>query len=81
MRKNHWKAVAVAAVLMMTMPALLALAADKTEKTKVAGKTAELSMPGCSMHGGAGRRGRHARLRHEGRDGQGQGRLLQVRRQ
>jgi Spy/CpxP family protein refolding chaperone len=53
MRKNHWKAVAVAAVLMMTMPALLALAADKTEKTKVAGKTAELSMPGCSMHGGA----------------------------
>jgi Spy/CpxP family protein refolding chaperone len=53
MRKNHWKAVAVAAVLMMTMPALLALAADKTEKTKVAGKTAEQSMPGCSMHGGA----------------------------
>ena len=53
MRKNHWKAVAVAAVLMMTMPALLALAADKTEKTKPAGKTTEQMMPGCSMHGGA----------------------------
>ena len=54
MRKNHWKAVAVAAVLMMTLPALLALAADKTEKTKPAGKTTEQAMPGCSMHGGAG---------------------------
>jgi Spy/CpxP family protein refolding chaperone len=53
MRKNHWKAVAVVAVLMMTVPALLALAADKTEKTKPAGKPAEQSMPGCSMHGGA----------------------------
>jgi Spy/CpxP family protein refolding chaperone len=54
MRKNHWKVVAVAAVLMMTVPALLALAADKTAKTKPAGKTAEQSMPGCSMHGGGG---------------------------
>jgi Spy/CpxP family protein refolding chaperone len=53
MRKNHWKAVAVAAVLMMTMPALLALAADKTDKTKQDGKTTEQSMPGCNMHGGA----------------------------
>jgi Spy/CpxP family protein refolding chaperone len=53
MRKNHWKAVAVAAVLMMTVPALLALAAEKTDKTKPAGKTTEQSMPGCSMHGGA----------------------------
>lgn len=53
MRKNHWKAVAVAAVLMMTMPALLALAADKTDKTKSDGKTTEQSMPGCTMHGGA----------------------------
>ena len=53
MRKNHWKAVAVAAVLMMTVPALLALAADKTAKTKPAGKTTEQMMPGCTMHGGA----------------------------
>jgi Spy/CpxP family protein refolding chaperone len=53
MRKNHWKAVAVAAVLMMTMPALLALAADKTEKAKPAGKATEQMMPGCTMHGGA----------------------------
>jgi Spy/CpxP family protein refolding chaperone len=53
MRKNHWKAVAVAAVLMMTMPALMALAADKTAKTKPAGKTTEQTMQGCSMHGGA----------------------------
>jgi Spy/CpxP family protein refolding chaperone len=53
MRKNHWKAVAVAAVLMMTVPALLALAADKTEKAKPAGKTTEQMMPGCAMHGGA----------------------------
>jgi Spy/CpxP family protein refolding chaperone len=53
MSKIHWKAVAVAAVLMMTVPALLALAADKTEKTKPAGKTTEQSMPGCNMHGGA----------------------------
>ena len=54
MRKNRWKAVAIAAVLMMTVPALLALAADKAAKTKPVGKTAEQSMPGCSMHGGAG---------------------------
>jgi Spy/CpxP family protein refolding chaperone len=53
MRKNHWKAVAVAAVLMMTLPALLALAADKAEKAKPAGKTTEQMMPGCTMHGGA----------------------------
>jgi len=53
MRKNHWNVVAVAAVLMMTMPALLALAADKTAKTKPAGKTSEQMMPGCTMHGGA----------------------------
>jgi Spy/CpxP family protein refolding chaperone len=53
MRKNHWKAVAMAAVLTMTMPALLALAADKTEKTKPAGKATEQMMPGCTMHGGA----------------------------
>ncbi len=53
MRKNHWKAVAVAAVLMMTMPAIVALAADKTEKAKPASKTTEQMMPGCTMHGGA----------------------------
>jgi len=53
MRKNHWKAVAVAAVLMMTVPALLALAADKTAKTKPADKPTEQTMPGCAMHGGA----------------------------
>jgi len=53
MRKNHWKAVVVAAVLMMTMPALLALAAEKTDKTKPAGKATEQMMPGCTMHGGA----------------------------
>ncbi len=54
MRKNHWKAVAVAAVLMMAVPALLALAADKTDKTAPASKTAGQSMPGCTMRGGAG---------------------------
>jgi Spy/CpxP family protein refolding chaperone len=53
MRKNHWKALAVAAVLMMTVPALLALAADKTAKTKPADKPTEQTMPGCAMHGGA----------------------------
>jgi Spy/CpxP family protein refolding chaperone len=53
MRKNHWKAVAVAAVFLMTVPALLALAADKTAKTKPAGKATEQMMPGCTMHGGA----------------------------
>ena len=53
MRKIHWKALAVAPVLMMTVPALLALAADKTAKTKPAGKTTEQMMPGCTMHGGA----------------------------
>jgi len=53
MKKNHWKAVAVAAVLMMTVPALLALAADKSAKTKPAGKTTEQMMPGCAMRGGA----------------------------
>jgi Spy/CpxP family protein refolding chaperone len=54
MRKNHWKAVAVAAVFLMTVPALLALAADKTTKTaKPAAKTTEQAMPGCTMHGGA----------------------------
>jgi Spy/CpxP family protein refolding chaperone len=51
MRKNHWKAVAVAAVLTMTVPALLALAADKAEKSK----PAEQMMPGCTMHGDAGK--------------------------
>ena len=53
MRKNHWKAVVVAAVLLTTVPALLALAAEKTAQTKPTGKTSEQMMPGCTMHGGA----------------------------
>ncbi len=53
MRKNHWKAVAVAAVLMMTVSALVALAADQTEQAKPVGKATEQAMPGCTMHGGA----------------------------
>ncbi len=49
MRKLHWKAVAVVAALMMTVPALLALAADKSDETGPAGQ----AMPGCAMHAGA----------------------------
>ena len=54
MRKSHWKALAIAAVLMMAVPALQAMAADKAPKHKPAPKAAEQSMPGCTMHGGAG---------------------------
>jgi Spy/CpxP family protein refolding chaperone len=55
MRKHHWKAVAVAAVLMMTVPALLALAAEKSGKPAPAGEKIEQAMPpGCGMHGGEG---------------------------
>jgi Spy/CpxP family protein refolding chaperone len=60
MRKSHWKAVAVAAVLMMTVPTLLVQAADptdKTPKTKVVVKKVESSMPGCTMHGDAAKAG------------------------
>ena len=54
MRMNHWKAVTVAAVFLMAVPAVLALAADKTTKTpKPAARTSEQAMPGCTMHGGA----------------------------
>jgi Spy/CpxP family protein refolding chaperone len=76
MRKNHWKAVAVAAVLMMTMPALLALAADKAEETKPAGKTTEQMMPGCTMHGGAEKDAKVAKASMPGcgmKDGKGKG--------
>jgi Spy/CpxP family protein refolding chaperone len=52
MRKHLWKAVAVAGVLVMTVSALTALAAEKTSKPAPAGKASEQTMPGCGMKGG-----------------------------
>ena len=83
MRKHLWKAVAVAAVLVMTVSALTALAQEKKSKPAPAGKAAEQTtpgcactvardgqggMPGCGMKGDMGKgRCSDARLRHEGR--------------
>jgi len=53
MRKHQWKAVAVAAVLMVTVPALMALAAEKSGKPAPMDEKTGVAMPaGCGMHGG-----------------------------
>ena len=55
MRKHLWKAVALAAVLVMTVSVLTALAQEKKAKPAPAPKASEQAMPGCGMKGGAAR--------------------------
>jgi Spy/CpxP family protein refolding chaperone len=52
MRNSHWKAVAIAAVLLMTVLAMTALAQEKKSKPAPAGKSAAQTMPGCTMKSG-----------------------------
>ena len=55
MRKHLWKAVTLAAVLVMTVSVLSAMAAEKKSKPAPAGKASEQTMPGCGMKGEMGK--------------------------
>ena len=53
MRKHHGKALALAAVLMMTVPASLALAGENKSATAPVDQQTEKAMPpGCALHAG-----------------------------
>lgn len=55
MRKHLWKAVTIAAVLVMMVSAVAVLAQEKKSKPAPAGKTSEQKVQGCGMKGETGK--------------------------
>jgi Spy/CpxP family protein refolding chaperone len=51
MMRSHWKAVAIAAILMMTVLSLTAVAAEKKSTAAKADKATGQMVPGCAMMG------------------------------